>query len=166
MSIAGHGFELVPEQESGTSVFGRSGSNYGTTTYYPFSLPGTISRSAPSFSVQGKDFPLHSEAFVIPDLTTLNAKSLTVSIAVSSGQSCSDVATVAAVPVTQPGTLAPKVVTFNLSLNQTDENVDGYTICSGSKALEQLSRGLVTLRILKGQDLLDVFLVSGAAAGW
>ena len=166
MSVAGHDIELVAEQESGKSVYGRRGVEYGATSYYPFLIPGAISRNATSFSVQGRNFLLQSEAFIIPDLTTLNTKSLNVSIAIPSQQSCEGAQTVVSVPVTQPGTLAPKIVTQIVSLDQIRRELDGYNICSGSTMFQQLPRGLVTIRIFKGQNLMDVFLVGGEAAGW
>lgn len=166
MSIAGHDIELVSEQESGSSVYGRNGVDYGTTSYYPFFIPGAVSRNASSFSVHGRDFSLHSEAFVIPRLTTIDAQYLNVTIAVPSGQTCADFQTVVSVPVTQPATLAPKIVTYNVSLDQIREEIDSYNICSDSKIFQQLPRGLVTIRILKGENLIDVFLIGGEAAGW
>jgi hypothetical protein len=163
--MGGKDLELVPEEERGTSVFGRSGDKYGTTVYYPFSISGNISQST-SFSVQGKTFAIQSYAFIVADLTTLNAKDFNVSAAVPSTISCADVAAAISVPITQQGTLAPKIVERKLVLGETGNRIDGYSICSGSTSLEQKPRGMVTVSISQNHNIIDTLLVSGEATGW
>lgn len=157
--------ELVPEEERGTSVFGCSVNTYGATTYYPFSISGEIARST-SFSVQGESFAIQSYAFIVADSTTLDANNLNVSVAIPSEISCEDVEAVLAVPVTQQGTLAPKIVEKHLLLSESGDQIDGYNICLGSTQFEHVPRGLVTVSISQNHVIIDTLLVSGEAAGW
>ncbi|KAI4645777.1 hypothetical protein J4E93_005355 [Alternaria ventricosa] len=55
LRMSDHEMQLEPEIETGSSVFGRSGGEYGTTTYFPFSLSGPAIRNATSFSVQAPE---------------------------------------------------------------------------------------------------------------
>jgi hypothetical protein len=166
VSIANQAFEFSAEEDTGTSVFGSGGSSYGTATYYPFSISGGVARNATSFSIQGKSFSIQSEVFISPSDTSISGDTLNVSVAVLPTTGCEDVKAEVAVPVTQQGTLAPKIITQDLSVTDTAKNLDGYNICKGATRLAQVPRGAVTVKILKDAETVDTFLVSGPAAGW
>lgn len=167
MSVGGHDIELIADKERGVSVFGGGDGGYGTTVYYPFAISGAISRNATSFSVRQKRFPIQNDAFIVPTLSTLKAERLNVSVALASPSSCTDIEAEVAVPVTQIGTLAPRVINVkDIMLRELDDQLDGYVVCSTSIKLEKVPRGLVTITVFKNREPIDQFLVGGEKAGW
>jgi hypothetical protein len=146
-------------------VYGRSGNKYGKTVYYPFSISGETARST-SFSVQGESFVIQSYAFIVPNLTILDANRLNISVVVPPTLSCADIKTAITIPVTQPGTLAPKIIEQTHVLAETGDQIDGYSICFGSTSLEQDPRGMVTVSISHSNEDIDMVIIGNEAAGW
>ncbi|KAF2728138.1 heme peroxidase [Polyplosphaeria fusca] len=165
-SIAGKSYNLQSDPETGTSVFGRSGSEYGTLSYFSFSIPGSKARKETSFSVLGHSFSLQSETFIYPDTTMINGAIVNASIATSTSTECGNLKVTIAVPYKQQGTLAPKVQSQQITLNSKSVEKDGFKICSGIAELENVPTGLVSLKVFTDGKVADVLLVNGGAAGW
>jgi hypothetical protein len=170
-SIANYDTELIAEPEAGSSVFGRSGSMYGTTTYFPFSIAALSIRNATSFSITAPSiskqrFPITSQIFVVPSLTTLSGRTLNATVAISASISCDNLAVRIAAPFTQPGTLAPKISDMELELGVLTGQADGYGLCHGVRGLDDVPTGAVTIKVSTGGHVVDTLLVNGGAAGW
>ncbi|RMZ68046.1 WSC domain-containing [Pyrenophora seminiperda CCB06] len=162
--------QLTAEAETGQSVFGRGSSGYGVTTYFPFSLSKSSIKKVTSFSVSGagvqQKFPIGSPSFVVPSLTALEGKSVNVTVAVPASDLCDELTVRIAAPFPQPGTLAPKVDEKIVSVSQAIKKSDGYKLCVGTELLDKLPTGLLVVRALKGQTIVDTLLVDGGMAGW
>lgn len=133
--------------------------------YYPFAISGETARTT-SFSVEGESFEVQSHAFIVPESTTLEANRLNISVAVPPTLSCADIETSVAVPVTQQGTLAPKIVESSHVLSEIGDQIDGYSICSGWTSLERAPRGMVTVSISQKKANIDMIIVGNEAAAW
>jgi hypothetical protein len=162
---------LEPEAETGSSVFGRSSSGYGTTSYFPFSLSGPSIRNTTSFSVYGpsiseQTFQIVSEMFLVPSLTALRSSSINVTIAMANLQSCSDSTVLAAAPFAQPGTLAPRMSEISMSTGEATAVLDGYTLCQSLAVLQDVPTGLVRVQASVGREAVDTLLINGGTAGW
>ncbi|RYN34361.1 hypothetical protein AA0118_g11524 [Alternaria tenuissima] len=166
-----HETEIEPEAETGSSVFGRSNSIYGTTSYFPFSLSGPTIRDATSFLVYGpgiseSTFPITSQAFFVPSLTALEGSSINVTIAITESKSCSDLAVRLAAPFVQHDTLAPKMHETSIAVGKATTVLDDYTLCHGLTVLQDVPTGLVGAEALIGGEVLDTLMVNGGMAGW
>jgi hypothetical protein len=169
--ISGYTSALDPEAATGSSVFGRSGSDFGILTYFPFSVAGAHMGNATSFSISTalavvQSFAITSQTFVVPSLTTLLGKTLNATIAIAASRSCDDVRVQVAAPFPQIGTLAPKINEKEISVSQLADRMDGYALCHGLVELEKVPTGSVTLKAVLGGDAVDTLLVNGGAAGW
>ena len=164
--------ELEPEAETGSSVFGRSGGEYGTTTYFPFSLSGPAIQNATSFYVQSSKVPeqtfrIDSQAFVVPSLTVLSDTALNTTIALCTRfRSCEDLAVHIVAPLTQHGTLAPKMNGMDIVVSKAIEEKRVCTLCRGQAILQDVLTGLVTVEALLDGKVVDTLLVNGGQAGW
>jgi hypothetical protein len=169
--ISDHHTELIAETQTGSSVFGRSGSVYGTTSYFPFSLSGPSIRNSTSFSITApsiskQSFPITSQIFVVPSLTTISGSTLNTTVAVPASSSCDDLAVRIAAPFTQPRTLAPKIGDMEIDLGVLSGQKDGYTFCHGVRELGNVPTGMVTIKLSAGGHVIDTLLVNGGVAGW
>jgi hypothetical protein len=168
--ISNYSNELTPEATTGNSVFGRLGSNYGTSTYFPFSISGAHSQHATSFLVTTSDVPrsfdISSETFIVPSLTTMLGSIVNVTVAVLPIRTCEALSIQVAVPFPQQGTLAPRIDRTSIASLQTAGIVDEYTLCSGSMTLEGSPTGLVTLEVTAEKQTLDTYLLNGGMSGW
>ncbi|KAI4938131.1 hypothetical protein J4E85_000570 [Alternaria conjuncta] len=163
--------ELEPEVEIGSSVFGRSGGEYGTTTYFPFSLSGPAIQNATSFSVQAPEsreqaFQTHSQVFVVPSLTVLSGTALNVTVADCQKSSCEDLTIRISAPITQRGTLAPKMSEMDMVLSGVKQERRVCTMCEGQVVLPDVPTGLVTIEAFMEGKLVDTLLIDGGQAGW
>ena len=164
--------ELESEAETGSSAFGRSGSEYGITTYFPFSLSGPAIQNATSFSVQAPNVPeqtfrIDSQAFVVPSLTVLSGTALNATIALCSKfTSCEDLTVHIAAPLEQHGTLAPKINGMDLVVSKATKKKRVCTLCRGQVILQDVPTGLVTVEALLDGKVVDTLLVNGGQAGW
>lgn len=166
-----HETELVPEAKMGSSVFGRSGGEYGTTTYFPFSLSEYAIQNATSFSVQvpgalEQTFRIDSQAFVVPSLTSMSGTALNVTLSECKKRSCEDLTILISAPITQRGTLAPKMSEMNVVLSEAKQERRVCTLCEGQIVLPDVSTGLVTIEAFMEGKLVDTLLVNGGQAGW
>ncbi|KAI4949473.1 hypothetical protein J4E91_005212 [Alternaria rosae] len=171
LRINHHETELVPEAEIGSSVFGRSGGEYGTTTYFPFSLSEYAIQNATSFSVQvpgalEQTFRIDSQAFVVPSLTSMSGTALNVTLSDCKKRSCEDLTILISAPITQRGTLAPKMSEMNVVLSQAKQERRLCTLCEGQIVLPDVPTGLVTIEAFMEGKLVDTLLVNGGQAGW
>jgi hypothetical protein len=171
LQISNYSSELVSEPVTGSSVFGRSGNNYGIATYFPFSVSGPGIRTATFFNIQSsalstQSFPISGDAFIVPSLTTLSSISVTVTVAVLPSHTCRDLSLRIAAPLAQHGTLAPSIKNAELTLIQRPDILDGYILCSGHAVLGGVPTGLVTVEVAVQGRILDTYLVNGGAAGW
>ncbi|KAI4938897.1 uncharacterized protein J4E92_000178 [Alternaria infectoria] len=153
LRISHHGMELEPEIETGSTVFGRSGGEYGISTYFPFSLSGPAIQNATSFSVQAPEVPeqsfrISSQVFVVPSLTVLSGTALNVTVADCQKSSCEDLTIHVSAPITQRGTLAPKMSGMHMVLSGVKQE---------RKLLSELS--------WKGSMLTPFWLMEGELAG-
>jgi hypothetical protein len=168
--ISKYSDDLNSEDTTGSSVFGRSETNYGTSTYFPFSISGAHNQKATSFSVTTSSvttsFDISSEIFIVPSLTTMSNSTINVTVAVLPIRTCDSISTQVAVPVSQQGTLAPRIGRANIASLQSAGIVGAYTLCSGSVTLEGIPTGLVTLEATAEGQHLDTYLLNGGAAGW
>ncbi|KAI4671680.1 uncharacterized protein J4E78_000176 [Alternaria triticimaculans] len=145
--------KLEREVDTGSSVFGRSGSEFGTTTYFPFSLSGPAIQNATSFSFQAPDVPeqtfrIDSQAFVVPSLTVLSGTALNVTVADCQKSSCEDLTIHVSAPTTQRGTLAPKMSELDMVLSEVKKE-----------------RRLLSKLPGKGSSLTPFWLMEGKLAG-
>lgn len=171
LSIAGQSNELLPETDVGSSVFGRTGSNYGVTTYFPFSVSGPLLKNTTSFvvsaaGISAETFEISHRLWIVPSLTSLSDVIVNVTIATSSSTSCSDLTAEVASPLKQGGTLAPTIKNMTLGLRQLPETISGYTICHGQLQLDRLPTGLVSINVEDIAGPTDRLLLNGGAAGW
>jgi hypothetical protein len=169
LSLANNDIALAAEPESGTSVFGRSGNDYGTTTYFPFSASGDTIRNATSFSAGGESFAIKGETFIIPSLTSVSDRTLNATIATLASTSCDSLALHIAAPFPQVGSLAPRISTIEIAsgaLVRKTGLVDGYTICGTSLQLDGLSTGAIVIKASIGGNVVDSLLVDRGVAGW
>jgi hypothetical protein len=169
LSLPNNDIALAAEAETGTSVFGRSGGDYGTTTYFPFSLSGDTVRNLTSFSAGGQSFPIDSETFIVPSLTSLLDRTLNATIATLASASCDNLALHIAAPFPRAGSLAPRISTKEIgpgALVQKTGLVDGYTICETSLQLDGLSTGAIVIKASIGGKVIDSLLVDRGVAGW
>jgi len=171
LRVSGNETKLEPEAETGSSVFGRSGGEYGTTTYFPFSLSGPAIQNATSFYVQSSKVPeqtfwMDSQAFVVPSLTVLSGTALNVTIADWQKSSCEDFTINISAPITQRGTLTPKMSGMNMVLSEVKQERRVCTMCEGQVVLPDLPTGLVTIETFREGKLVDTLLVNGGQAGW
>jgi hypothetical protein len=162
---------LEPEAETGSSVFGRSSSGYGITSYFPFSLSGPTTRNGTSFSVYGPDVPeevfrLTGRVFVVPSLTAVRGASINVTIARNDLESCDGIAVRLVAPFKQHGTLAPITSKTNMTVAQATAVLDEYTLCQGLVDLQDVPTGLVTIEAYMGGRVVDTLLINGGMAGW
>jgi len=164
--------ELKPEAETGSSVFGRSGDKYGTTTYFPFSLSGPAIQNATSFSVQAPNvleqtFRIDSQVFVVLSLTDLSGTALNATIALcTSFRSCEDLTVRISAPQTQHGTLAPKMNGMDMIVSKAIDEMKVCSLCRGQVILQDVPTGLLTVEALLDGKVVDTFLVNGGQAGW
>ncbi|CAE7187138.1 heme peroxidase protein [Pyrenophora teres f. teres] len=164
------GLEIAAEVETGQSVFGRGSGGYGVTTYFPFSVSGASTRNVTSFSVSGsgvqQTFPISSQSFVVPSLTSLERTSLNVTVAISASSSCDDLTVHIAAPFPQLGTLAPKMREDHISMSAAEKEFDGYKLCMGTELLDKSPTGLLIVEALIRETIVDSLLVNGGMAGW
>jgi hypothetical protein len=170
-SISDHDTDLIAETETGSSVFGKSGSVYGTTTYFPFVIAGPSIRNATSFSatVLGtpkQAFTISDQVFVVPSLTTLSGSTLNATIAIPASSSCDDLAVQISAPFLQPGTLAPKISDIGLELGVLTGRAGDYVLCHGVRELNDVPTGALTIKVSTGGHVIDSLLVNGGTAGW
>jgi hypothetical protein len=169
LSLPNNDIALAAEAETGTSVFGRSGGDYGTTTYFPFSFSGDTIGNATSFSAGGQSFPINGEIFIVPSLTSLSDRTLNATIATLASASCDNLALHIAAPFPQAGSLAPRISTKEIgpgTLVRKTGLVDGYTICETSLQLDGLSTGAIVIKASIGGKVIDSLLVDRGVAGW
>lgn len=171
IQVANHTSSLVPEQSTGTSVFGRKGDTYGLTTYFPFSLSGAEISTAKSFSIAApntpsQSFDIRSGIFVVPGLTTLLGSALNATIAILPQYTCQDITLRVAAPIPQPGTLAPTIKIMQSSLTEALNAPEGYSLCFVRETLDSIPTGIVTIEVLREAEVADTYLVNGGAAGW
>ncbi|KAI4652667.1 uncharacterized protein J4E79_008974 [Alternaria viburni] len=164
LRVSDNATELEPETETGSSVFGRSGGEYGTTTYFPFSLSGPAIQNATSFAIQAPEAPeqtfrIDSQTFVVPSLTDLSGTALNATIALCTRfTSCEDLTVHIAAPLEQHGTLAPKINGMNLVVSKATKKK--------RVILQDVPTGLVTVEALLDGKVVDTLLVNGGQAGW
>jgi hypothetical protein len=163
--------KLEPEVETGSSVFGRSSSGYGITSYYPLSLSGRTVQNATSFLVYGPSisqqaFSITSQVFIVPSMTALRGSSIRVTIAIGNTKSCDDLTVLIAAPFAQHGTLAPKMSETSMVMSKTTAVLDGYILCQSPAVLQDIPTGLVRVQALVGEKPVDTLLINGGTAGW
>jgi hypothetical protein len=169
LSVSGRDTNIIAENATGTSVFGRNGNVFGTTTYFSFSLSEPTIRNATSFFVAGQSFPINSEIFTIPSLTTLQGSMLTATIAIATSGSCDNLTVQIAAPFSQAESLAPKIDVNEFgpgSLVCKAGPSDEYTFCETSWQMDHLSPGAVVVKVLVGGKVIDTLLVDREVAGW
>jgi hypothetical protein len=171
LQVSGEDIELFPEPAMGSSVFGRIGSKYGGTRYFPFETVGVHLGNATSFSVKSpasavQIFVISSHTFIIPSLTTLSDSVVNIAVASKPSRSCANFAVEIAVPYSQPGTLAPKITKDRVSLSQTKDDIDGYVICYGVLDLKHVPTGMTIVTVAEGGTTIDTLLLNGGTAGW
>lgn len=145
---------LSSEVTKGTNVF-------GTTTFFPFSLPVSNPAEFHTFavksSVSNSIFPVQPNAFVVPSLTTATTTSTTVisfTVAVLGSSTTTPLVEIEA-PVGQLGTLGPAIQkSSNVTVTQVGQKA-GYQLWSGSLDLGTAATGPVQVAILgsKGQEM-------------
>lgn len=150
---------LSPESAKGTSVF-------GSTTFFPFSLPVSDPAGFYTFavksSVSNSIFPVQTKSFVVPSLSSATITSTTVinfTVAVSGSSSTAPIVEIKA-PVGQSGTLGPAIQkSSSVAVTQIGQKA-GYQLWSGSLDLGTVATGPVQVAILgsKGQEIDIAFL--------
>ncbi|KAI9706269.1 MAG: hypothetical protein M1820_004844 [Bogoriella megaspora] len=143
---------------------------YGASSYFPFSLSFPRNEALPStlttlFSnAVVHDFTLQPKAFFIPSMSSAtpsgdSSSSVSITAAVYNGNSSwSSVARIA-YPVTQQGTLAPKMVTKNVSLKSSGGPAP-YNMFVGTTALPTTALSQVSVDVVASdgsQEFLDEF---------
>jgi hypothetical protein len=169
LSISGSDIELDAEIKTGMSVFGRSELDYGTTTYFPFSISEDTIRNATSFRVGSQSFQIDSQTFIVPSLTALSDDKLNTTIATLAFASCGELGIHIAAPFPQVGTLAPKISVKTIApsaLVRKADSVDGYTLCQTSLQLDNLPLGAIVVKGFIGGKVVDSLLVDRGVAGW
>jgi hypothetical protein len=161
---------LSPESGTGASVFSASGGNYGTTSYFPFNLANVDSKST-AFIVSGSDllsesFPVQAKTFVVPSLTAATGSSVNATIATRlPGDVSGYYGFQMAAPVPQQGTLGPKVVGSSFDVALVGHQA-GYALWQGSAQLGATATGLISVKVLKGSEVVDLLMVNPGTAGW
>jgi hypothetical protein len=164
LHVYGHNSRLVPEAETGRSVF-------GTTTYFPFSLSGSTIWNTTSFTVSGSTISEHvfqhdSRIFIVPSMTYLNDENINATIAISKLDNCTKFKLSISTSSTQQGTLAPKMSKQVVELKEAAGSGNDYRVCTAESVLKGVPTGLVTLNVLAGEKVVDTLLVNGGNAGW
>lgn len=104
--------------------------------------------------------------FVIPSLTQLNGSVLDVTIA-SKGPT-SSITVELTIPTGQQGTLGPKIVRQEVSVEKVPQGTTGsvYETWQASVDLGLQATGAVAVKAFADGDLKDVLYLSSGAAGW
>ncbi|KAI2616801.1 heme peroxidase [Hypoxylon sp. NC1633] len=170
----GYAETLVSEEDTGSSAFKLKDSQTGATTqYFRFSIPSTSISGASSFTVTARGFEaqvfqIQSQGFVLPSLTKVVNNTITVTVAARTDDPDFDPSLLSvrvATPITQPLTLAPKVVRTAVHLAEVAGPLKGIGYWTGSAAIETPT-GAVSVTMLHGVDVVDNLLVNAAVAGW
>ena len=170
-SLDKQGLALNPESETGSSIF-------GSTTFSPFSTKISNPEAFTSFTISGqgvssKTFPVQSDAFVVPSLTTVTAidnTTATVSFSVATrqvsgayvmrrdGGKAPNVKVQA--PVAQDGTLGPAIQTFdNVAFTSAGQKA-GYDVWEGSVTVDDWTLGPISVSVLDERGVeVDVVMV-------
>jgi len=155
--------DLSPESETGSSVF-------GTTTYFPFSLQARNPiASGTDIIVSGEGlgkhkFPLQRRTFIVPSMTDISGTLLRLTVASQPGNNLQTARITA--PVSQQGTLGPKLVELTATLTKLQDQKDGYDIWQGSGDMGQPPTGFVSVEVLSNGVVVDSLMVNSGAAGW
>jgi hypothetical protein len=164
LRVSGHDTELIPEPETGSSVFGR-------TSYFPFFLSGPIVRNATSFTISDSTISKHvfqydSRVFVVPSLTSLEGNTVNATIAISRLDDCQKYKLSISTPLAQQGTLAPKIHEMVVELKGATGSGKDFWFCAAVGILDGVPTGLVTVKVLNGEQVVDNLLINGGNAGW
>lgn len=152
---------LTSETEMGKSVF-------GSTSYFPFTIPVTSPFNIQSFtisdpSISSKTFKVpFSGTFIIPSLSTIYAKTSTIiNITIAShGPSYSPPKIAIKAPIPQPGTLAPFIKSHELSSLENVGTKAGFTLWAGTLGLGVLATGRVAIEALNsGFHVVDMIFL-------
>ncbi|KAI0377202.1 heme peroxidase [Hypomontagnella monticulosa] len=165
---------LVPEANLGISAFRLAGSKTNATSQYlPFSIPNGGISGASSFTIaasgfEAQTFPIQDEAFIIPSLTRVADGTISVTVAARTNRPDFDVSRISvkiATPITQPLTLAPKIVRTEVQLEERESPLDGIGYWSGSASIES-PVGAVSVTLVSGENAMDTLLLDARVAGW
>ena len=144
---------------------------FGTTSFYPFSL--NFSSSSTSFlpstltiasgSNDQQSYQLQPYLFFVPSFSSISSTSTANESLVNVvGAHLDDVdgpVAIISFPTSQVGTLAPKMITKNVTLEAKGTR-GVYTLVSGNVTVPTAARGQVTVDvvgILNGEKVIDEF---------
>jgi hypothetical protein len=141
------------------------------TTHFPFLISGPRLRNATFFSITGstiseQTFSYDSNVYVVPSLTTLEGTTFDTTVAIPASQACEKYKLKLSSPFRQQGTLAPKMSEMDIEVDEATGSGAGYRFCRGVGVLNDVPTGLVTVKILDGEEVVDTLLVNGGNAGW
>ncbi|KAI9640458.1 hypothetical protein NHQ30_011204 [Ciborinia camelliae] len=161
---------LTVSSEQNVSLSAKSGTGtsvFGTTSYFPFTLPVTSFSSLRSFTISVPSISSQSfmiacpDAFVVPSLSALSSKTtsiVNVTIA-SQEQSYGTPKVVLKAPIPQQGTLGPTIGSYEVSnLNAVGMKAD-FKLWEGSLDLGVLATGSVAVEVLHGDDVADLIFL-------
>ncbi|KAI9664515.1 MAG: hypothetical protein M1821_005961 [Bathelium mastoideum] len=165
----------VSTSQTSTALASHGSSIYGTTSFYPFTLTFTSSSASPlSLTVTTSNspstkqrFPLQPSLFLVPSLSSIAANSSTanssvLTITAAHTLSVHSLTAIVAYPVSQQGTLAPRMVTQNVTLPSTGRTKEGtYELAAGTATVPAEVRGQVSVDVVGlgngGEVVIDAF---------
>jgi hypothetical protein len=164
LHVNGHDSKLTPEVRTGTSVFGR-------TTYFSFALSGPTIRNATSFTVSDGSisdhvFPFNSWSFIVPGSTSLKGNAINATVAIPKLDECARFGLSISTPMTQQGTLAPRLSEMAIELKAATGGGNDYRLCTAEVILDGMPTGFVTAKLLNEDKVVDTMLLNGGNAGW
>ncbi|KAI1098351.1 heme peroxidase [Jackrogersella minutella] len=170
----GYTEDLVPEEELGISAFRLTDSQTNATAQYsPFSISSAKLSGASWFTVtttgiETQLFQIQDKAFIIPSLTRVEDATVSITVAARTYQPGFDLSQVSvrvATPITQPLTLAPKIVRTDVQLEEGESPLNDIGYWFGSTTIEKPT-GAVSVTLLSGEDIVDTLLLDAGVAGW
>ncbi|ETW81281.1 heme peroxidase 8 [Heterobasidion irregulare TC 32-1] len=145
-------------ENNGTSIF-------GNTYYYRFTASIDSSAGISAYTVANTSFALRDTIFFLPDLSSAQDNgsdtwSVNITAAALTSSNPSNVRAVLFTPTGQLGTLAPRIVTQNVTLNEIG-SVGVYKIYSAVVVVETINIGGASVDIVGsfagGREVIDEF---------
>ncbi|KAN0106079.1 peroxidase [Hyaloscypha variabilis] len=140
---------LTPESTPGTSVF-------GSTTFYPFSIPISNPETLTSFHVASQTFSVQTSTFIVPSLTTLTTTSSSVLNFTIATTSLLAPSVKVQAPVPQQGTLGPAIKTFDSVAVNNVGRKKGYALWGGSVDVGVVTGAVSVVVLNEGGKEVDI----------
>lgn len=126
---------------------------------------------ATSFIVSGpglktEAFPIQGNVFVVPSMTEISGTVANVTVAVRSTANFEAYNIQVAAPIGQLGTLGPKIIKVSLDATKAPDLKDRFELWQGSVDLGNAVTGLVSIKVMNGENVVDTLMFNSGVAGW